>query len=307
MLKSYFKLQLEMMNRRLREAGFNPILGFILLAIGFVVISFYLFHKTADLAGYIYSFIALVLVGNLSEKKRTDFLNMCFKDQQWMKVRLIENLIIVLPFVAILCYQYVFLVALLLIALTALLSIVTFRTRGSITIPTPFSKRPFEFLVGFRTTFYLFIPIYILTLIAVKVDNFNLGIFSLLLIFAVNMGYYTKPEDEYYVWSYNRTPKQFLLQKIKTALIFSSLLSLPIVLTLGIVYYTEIVYTAFFLVMGYSFLVCTILAKYSVYPIEMNLVEGILIAFSLAFPPLLLIIVPYFYTKSIKSLNNLLE
>jgi hypothetical protein len=39
----------------------------------------------------------------------------------------------------------------------------------------------------------------------------------------------------------------------------------------------------------------------------MNLPEGVLIAFSLSFPPLLLAIIPFFYTKSINKLKILLN
>jgi hypothetical protein len=55
------------------------------------------------------------------------------------------------------------------------------------------------------------------------------------------------------------------------------------------------------------FLWTVILAKYSAYPGEMNLPEGMIIAISIYFPPLLLAIIPFFYTKSIRKLKYILN
>jgi hypothetical protein len=61
------------------------------------------------------------------------------------------------------------------------------------------------------------------------------------------------------------------------------------------------------LLLGYVYLVTIILAKYSGYPNEMNLLQGILIGISLLFPPILIGIIPFFYLQSIKRLNDILE
>lgn len=295
-----------MISRQLKEAGFNPVLGISLLVIGFSAFSRFLFQKT-EYAGYIYVFTALSVIVKLSERKRAEFLKISFKDLGWMKIRLAENLIAAVPFVVFLCYKQLFLFAFLLMILVSLMAITSFRTRFNSTIPTPFSGKPFEFTVGFRNTFYLFLGIYILTFIAIKVDNFNLGVFSMLLVFAFSMSYYAKPEDELFVWIHSLTPKEFLFEKMKPALKYSTLLNLPVIIALGIFYPFDLHFIGLFLLLGYLFLICMILAKYSVYPNEMNLVEVILIAFCVAFSPLLLIIIPYFYSKSMKSLNHLLK
>ena len=76
-------------------------------------------------------------------------------------------------------------------------------------MPTPFSKNPFEFTTGFRRTLLIFPLAYALTVIAINVDNLNLGIFSILLIFLIVLSFYSKPEEEYYVWVHADTPKSF--------------------------------------------------------------------------------------------------
>jgi hypothetical protein len=218
-----------MTNRRFKDTGFEPLLAYPLLTIGFIGLSIYLFNKT-EFAVYVYLLSALTLIGKLSETRRTEFLKICFGDIQLKKIRITENLARSMPFFAFLLYKQLFLFAGFLLALTTILALVNFRTTLNFTIWTPFSKRPFEFTTGFRNTFYLFFVAYVLTFIAISVNNFNLGVFAMLLLFATTLSYYTKPENEYYVWTYNSNPRQFLFSKIKTAILFSSSLALPIVL-----------------------------------------------------------------------------
>lgn len=175
-----------------------------------------------------------------------------------------------------------------------------------VTIPTPFYKKPFEFVVGFRNTFFLIPIAYILCYISISVVNFNLGIFSILLLFFIVLPYYSNLENEFYIWSFHHSAKDFLFEKIKTGLWFTSYLILPIFINLSLFFSAEIELLLTFIILGYAYLICFILAKYATYPSEMNIPQGVLIAFSLLFPPLLMGIIPYFYFKSKKQLNTLL-
>lgn len=295
-----------MTNRRFKDTGLEPLLAYFILTIGFVGLSIYLFHKT-EFAKYVYLLFALTLIGKLSETRRTEFLKICFGDRQLKKIRITENLICSLPFFAFLLYKQLFVSAGLLLALTAILALVNFRTTLNFTIWTPFSKKPFEFTTGFRNTFYIFFAAYALTIIAVSVNNFNLGVFAMLLVFATTLSYYSKPENEYYVWTYSLKPKAFLFSKIKTALLFSSALALPIVIILSIFYYHNIgIFLLFFLV-GWAFLVCIIVTKYSAYPDEMNIQQGIILALCIGFPPILIVLIPYLFKQSENHLRSLLK
>ena len=62
-----------------------------------------------------------------------------------------------------------------------------------------------------------------------------------------------------------------------------------------------------FQALGYCYLLTVILAKYSAYPKKINLPQGILLALSLAMPPLLLVLVPFFYIQSKNRLKEILE
>jgi hypothetical protein len=305
-VKEYFEIQYKMINRTFKDAGINPMIASSLITLLFVGMSVYLFYKT-EYATYIYLILALTLISKLSDMKRTEFLKICFDDFLLKKIRIIENLALGLPFIAFLFYKNQFVFALILLISTIILAIVGFKTKLNFTIWTPFSKRPFEFTNGFRNTFYLFIIAYALTYIAISVKNFNLGIFAILLVFATTLHYYSKPENEYFVWIYNQKPNAFLIGKIKTALLYSTMLVLPIVIMLSIFFYPQIGIILIFIIVGWVFHIYIIVAKYASFPNEMNIVQGIFIALSIMLPPLLLISIPYFFKKSVNRLNNYLK
>lgn len=295
-----------MINRRFKDMGFEPLLGYLVLTVGFVGISIYLFSKT-EFAEYIFMLSALTIIGKLSETRRTEFLKICFGYTKLKKIRVTENLICSLSFLIFLLYKQLFFSAILLFILATILALINFRTTLSLTIWTPFSKRPFEFTTGFRNTFYLFFAAYTLTAIAISVNNFNLGVFAMLLVFATTLSYYSKPENEYYVWTYNVNAKEFLFSKIKTAILFSTLLALPIAVAIAIFYPQNIGILSLFFLVGWAFLISVIVSKYSVYPDEMNITQGILLALCILFPSILIVLIPYLFKKSESRLNSLLK
>lgn len=295
-----------MINRWFKDAGLNPILAYVVLMFVFLGLSVYLFQKT-EIAEYIYLLFAFTLIGRLSETGRNEFVKICFGSAQMKKIRLIENLMCSIPFLSFLLYKQLFISAALLLIMISILAIVNFRTSLNFTIWTPFSKRPFEFSTGFRNTFYLFFITYALTIIAVSVENFNLGAFALLLVFATTLSYYTKPENEFYVWTYNINPRQFLFRKIKTAILYSSLIALPIVMMLTFFFDQNMGLILLFVLVGWLFLIAIIVVKYSAYPDEMNIPQVVLLAICVWFPPVLLILIPYLFRKSENRLSSLLK
>ena len=301
-MKDYFDLQLVMTNRKIEEAGLNPVLGCLLGLILFVVLSEYIFHKT-EFAKYLIILVCFGFQFKLSENRRTDFLLSTFGNKSKNKIRVLENSIVCIPFVSVLLYKNLFLEAVILFICSITIALFSFRTSLNFTIPTPFSKNPFEFSTGFRNTFFIFPLAYALTIIAINVDNFNLGIFSMLLISITTLSYYSKPEEEYYVWVYAETTKSFLKKKIIIATKNYILLTIPILIGLLIFYPIKLDLIFLFLFIGVLFLWTIVLAKYSAFPDEINLSEGFIIAFTLLFPPLILVVIPYLYNKSIINLK----
>ncbi|MBS1611989.1 MAG: ABC transporter permease, partial [Bacteroidetes bacterium] len=121
-MKEYLLLQCRMNNRKLRDAGLPPVLGYVLIVAAFVGLSYYLFSKS-QYAQYIYPLLALTLLSPLAETKRCEFLKTTFGDAQYSKLRIAENLILVFPFVAFLLYKQALLVAGVLPVVAALLAL----------------------------------------------------------------------------------------------------------------------------------------------------------------------------------------
>lgn len=304
-MKTYFSLQLSMTHRRIQDIGAVPWLIYATLTVLFLGLSWILFYKT-DMAGYIYVAMAVLFMGPLSETKRMEFLKLTFTNEMCKKIRVIENSIISLPFALFLLFQQSYVQAMVLVLLAILLALVHFNTSLNFTLWTPFSKKPFEFTTGFRNSILLFMTAYALLIIALSVHNFNLGIFTMMLVFATTLSFYSKPEHVYFVWIFDQRPSSFLFQKIKTALLFSALLSSPIALLLAGFFPENVWIILLFFIIGWLFLVFMIVAKYSVYPDDMTLLQGILLALCIWFPPVLLFLIPYLFKKSEHRLRKFL-
>ena len=307
-MKEYFKLQYLMIRRKLSDDS-RPIVGYLLalfISLVFVGVSVLLLSSKSIYAPYIYAFASLFFISKLSEIRRNDFLKICFGNELYRKVRILENLIVILPFVIFFIYKQHFYLTIFLIAITVLMALLSFKATYDITIPTPFYKKPFEFTVGFRNSFFMFFIGYGLAIIAVKADNFNLGVFALGLIFLTTLSYYLKPENEYFVWSYSCRPAKFLFIKIKTALLFSFYLCLPILILLSVFYFEHISVLLACTFLMFLYLTTFILAKYSAYPEEIGITQAIMYAIGL-FPPMLVVIIPLFASQSVNKLKEYLK
>lgn len=304
-MKYYFRLQFAMLNRSLRDFGLNPIVGYVLSAAAFTGLSVYLFDKTT-LAEYLLILVAISFIYILSQTRRNDFLKSCFSTKKYYLIRFTENTILAIPFFIVLMLEHCFLSAAALMFVSGLLVFFDVENKFRFSLPTPFYNRPFEFVVGFRNAFYVFFFAYFLTFMAASVGNFNLGIFALILVFLICFTFYTTPENEFFVWIFSLSPQRFLFQKMKIAILFSSMLILPVVTSLSLVFPENATTIFAFLGLGYLFLLTVILAKYSAFPERMNLPQGFLLALSLWFPPLLLGVIPYFYLQSMKRLKEIL-
>ena len=295
-----------MLNRQITDFGLHPIVGYFLSLAAFIGLSIYLFLRT-EYATYIYIPAAISFILRLSETNRNRFLKTCFTNYNYYKIRLAENTLVVLPFMAFLVYQMSFLPAVLLLIASFGTVGFNFNSKINFTIPTPFYKKPFEFIVGFRNTYYVLIFSYFLTIMAISVRNFNLGIFSLIVVLLICLSYYSTLEARIYVWIFSLSSKKFLLHKIKAGSLFFTILSVPIIAALSIFFPDKFFIIVGFHCLGYVYLATVVLAKYSAFPHQISLPQVLLIVFSVSFPPFLLAATPYFYLQSVKRLNQILE
>lgn len=305
-MKKYFTLQFKMFNRQLAEWGIEPILAYPLGLFIFILLSLQLFNKT-QYADDIYIGIALSQIIKSNDEVRNNFLKLTYSTIDYLKLRIIENWFISMPFVIFLVYQENYSFAILLFVFCVLSVLFVLKSKSNFRLPTPFYKYPFEYTIGFRTNFILYIFAYFLTIMSIVVSNFNLGIFSLIVTIMGCATYFTNSETKFYIWIYSLNPKEFLYTKTKMIVLYTTILCLPILISLCIFFYNKIDIILGIQCLGYLFIYITMLAKYSIYPEKLNIRFGIVIALTIWLPPILILIIPYLYIESTKKLKEILQ
>jgi len=304
MKKQYFILQFKMLGRHIRAFGLPPIIGVLFFGTLFLIGSFFLFMQT-PFAPYIYGVLPLLFSTILGEDKRNDFLTSLVEDKSYYSIRFIENLLLALPFALFLLYNSAYLMAFISLSASGAISFFRFKNRTSFVLPTPFSKKPFEFTVGFRKHFAYLILAYFIGIMAITAGNFILGVSALVLLYFIMIAFYSEPEKDFFVWIYKDTPQRFLLYKIKTAVVYSSIISLPLTVVLGISFPANIGILSIIFILCLTYLLTFVLAKYAAYPNRLMLPEWLMIVMSFWFPPFLIFLMPYFYKKAISRLDLL--
>lgn len=302
----YFLLQIRRLYRGVIDSGIPLPLALIGIVALYFGGSTYLYFKT-DFAPYILALLALSIISKLSGFERNDFLANTFSRKEYLRLRAIENQLVVLPFVCMFVFHKNFIEAIALIGAAFLMAFMKTKNVWNRSLPTPFSKRPYEFVVGFRSSMLFILLAYSVLVFSIVQNNFNIAAAGLVLIYIISLTFYLQPEPAYYVWIYTCTPRQFLRVKLLTSIRQSSLLALPMMATMFIVFPEQWYYSLLFVIIGKLFLITTILAKYSAFPNEINVPEGILMAICISFPPFLLVLIPYFYQKAMKNLEPLLS
>lgn len=305
-MKQYFQLQYKMLNRHLIDFGILPIIACFLFIAVFIYGS-HVFFERYEIALYLYPFLGFSLLFKLSTKDRNDFLQLSFSAKKYKQVRVLENSLLIFPFVIFLSYKAAFLIGLATYVVAICLSFVKIEVNTNFTIPTPFKKYPFEFTEGFRKNFFVFPLAYLLLFMGIKVNNFNLAIFSLLMVFGMSLSYYSNTEKAYFVWMFKLSPKEFLCMKIKTAFRHVSFLTLPMLIALGYFFIDNIAVIVGFQLIGYVYLAGFILAKYSVFPKEISFPVSLEYFISFIFPPFLFLTFGNFYKKAIEQLKTFLD
>lgn len=304
-MKNYFQLQWISLTRLFKENGIHPVLALLILSGLFVGLSIYL-HLKSDLFAYFYLLLLFLFLIKFSDFKRNELLRLAFTADKYRQVRLIENVLICAPFTLFFLIYGEYLGALASLILSGLMARFFFRVQIFAYIPTPFSRHPYEFAAGFRVSFVLIIAAYLLTWIAVKVDNFYLGLFSIFCTFLITLGYYSRSDNEYYIWTHNKNTAHFLFDKIIRAIIHASMLTALQCITLGSFYFSSVGLIIATIIIGYLYLSLVILGRYAAFPGEPGIGESILISLCLVLPPLLLFALPYLYNKAYRTLNPLL-
>jgi len=272
----------------------------------FGLLSKYLFYKV-EAAKWVYALLAVYTVSSLGDRHRVGPLKALFTKGEFLKVRLFENVALVIPFVCYLIYEAEFWLVLGLAASAILLIFLGGLGAIGKVIPTPFGKTPFENTAGFRKSFLLICLIYFVLLKAIQVENFNLGVACLGAVFFLMMSFQTKPEVTHFVWIFSCDAVTFLKKKIFNAALSATILSAPALLALGVFFQEQLLISIGVFFVGQVFLLSMVLAKYAAYPNEMNVPQAILYGLSLMFPPMLPVICVLFYRKAKRNLKPILR
>ena len=305
-MTEYFTLQFRRQVRSFRELKINPVAGLLIGALVFIWISYLIFKKVLY-PSYFYCLLSLFLTSSLAERSRNEFLKNIFFRDQFVLLRIFENIICSSPFFIYLLFMRHWMIAITLMLLSAGLALFNRMVFPSLVIPSPFSKRPFEFTTGFRKTYRLVFILIIVSIISILYHNVNLGIVCLIGLFLVCTTYYTGREPVFYVWIHAQSPKRFLKEKMKTGLLYGFLFSLCI--SIPIICFNPDHVGLILLITGIGLLdiLLMVAGVYANFPAPLNLLQNIKIGFAIVCPPLLLYVIPDLYFQSVKRLNELLK
>lgn len=305
-MEYYFQLQFVRFKRLLVASGVHPAIGTLLILAGFLAGSYYLFYRV-DWAAWIFMAIGLLVISQLGNKHRVEQLRWIFPAATLQRIRLLENGLAALPFALFLLGErHIYFAAFLIISAPVLVFMRSPDRIGFI-IPTPFKRFPFELPAGIRKAWWMPVIIIFLLVKGIQVHNYGLSLSAMILIALTVMSFYAYPEKVYYAWIHALTPKAFLKHKIRTAWIGLSILCLPVWMAICIAFTDSIWVSSGILALGFVFLAFLILAKYSAYPHEMSIPQGLLVGLSLWFPPMLLFMVPVFYRQAIRQITPYLS
>ncbi|WP_379022208.1 hypothetical protein [Parapedobacter deserti] len=285
------------MHRTISDWGIHPSFVYVCLPILFLAGSITLFLRTSY-APWIYVGIAVLILLQGCDVGRQRFLRQVFDRLTYWRIRILENMLMIAPFLLFLLYrgEAWFCFGLLGMAMAALP--LRIGASGSTVLPTPCSGHPFEFAVGFRSSVGLLLIAYVLMVVGIYVGNEKLSIAALLWVVFVCANYYAWCEPLSYVWVYRLTPVAFLWLKVRSALGHLTIVLLPMAAAITCFFPDDWLLVLAASAVGYGYLALAVLAKYAAFPRGVSIPQGIFMAVSFVFPPLLLVSMPYFFRRA---------
>lgn len=305
-VRHYIGLRKKIIDRKLVEFGIHPSLAYVLAPILFAALSLFIFYKT-ELGVHIYVTVAATYLFQFVDGNKLDFLKLHFDKNIFRKLLLVEHLMVMLPFVVILCIKSEFIWAAILLVVAIILSLLNARKHNGFYLPTPFGKFPYEFATGIRKLFPFYLLILFLLAMAVSVTNYNLGLFTLALVPFMCMNFYAEIENPYYVWVYKKSPREYLKHKCFVSVGYLTVLSLPIFLVLVYFFPSMLNVSLAIFVLSYLYLCSYIIFKYVRYPKQLSFIQVILLTISCLFPPLISFTLAYYLPKANLNLQQFLK
>lgn len=269
MVAYYISLRLKQFWRFFRFNQFHPVLGAILAVAIFAAVSFVWFEKV-PYSGWSFSGIAFLLLMELQAANSNKFLAQHVTRQVYFKSKLVENMLLILPFLVTLILKHEYIPA-------TVLSIITFpysRYNFKIARPklralkSPYPAHSLEWHNSFRSFVIVYLLHVLLLVPGIISHNFYVYMvpFFLLLFFLNTV--YAVLEDKSYIWLYRNSASSFLFKKAKT-MATSYFSTVTLFLISGLVFYpSQIGMLALCTIAGFICLLGSIFIKYHFYPGE---------------------------------------
>lgn len=304
-MKDYFKLQKVIIERFLRGWGLAPWLVYVLVPILFVGIGLLVLERPNYFA-YIIASLSLSGYNWLSGRKRNDFLLLHFGKSVFRKIRLIENGLVTLPFLLVFLFTGFWALALVQLLVGGAMTLRIGNRLSSFTLPTPFSRHPWEFALGFRKYWWLLLIAAFLLIMGIRAENFELSAFSWFITVFGATAFYQKPEPGFFVWIHAMTGRQLLNRKLLFGGLHLVMLGLPFVIALVVFFPEQWLLIAAGQLLAMLYLAMVITIKYTAYPNEIDIVKAFIMGAGFILPPLLLFIIPYHYQRAARQLGLVL-
>lgn len=313
----YFKLQFKIMVRHIRDAGVSPLLLIPVLLLISLIATFVLLNEVKYGTSIFAGFGFLSTLG-LSKRKRLQFLQFTFLENDFIKIRIIEHLVANTYFVIFLLGNEAWMHATGLLCFAIALPLI--KNKTSIQLPPlshPFKKYDFEWIIAFRSYTWLLSLVFSMGyFMGLLHDNFTLSLVSATLSFLTWSLPYSMHtiEPPFFVWIYNRSSSQFIKQKLSRMILYSTFFMLPFLFLIGL-------HPSNYLAVIFCWVIClfiitgSLLIKYTAYPndFSIQIQQGLFISIaigSLFMPYLALVMIALWIRYLIKSkpfIQNLLN
>jgi hypothetical protein len=304
-MRDYFLLQKTLLERQLRALELAPWVVYLVAPVLFFCLGWLLLGR-GDWAVWLVVFMGASTVNLLGTMERNDFLRGLFLKGDYRKIRLIENGLVVLPFVLLLLVRGFWGAAAGAGGVGLAMSVLTSRGWNAWVLPTPFSRNPFEFAIGFRKYWWMLLIALFLLVMGIRADNFELSLFAYFVTVFIGCQSHANPEPGFFVWIHTFTPEAFLRRKITLAIKHQLILCLPFLLAVLFFFPGQWMVCLVGLVLGLAYLVLWLTVKYSVFPNEIDIGQAFVIALGMIVFPTMLVIVPVFYARAKRRVALLL-
>lgn len=238
MVSNYILLRLKQFARFYAFSGIHPLLGIPATSVVFAFVSALLYQKL-PYAQWVYCAMTIAAVTELQHTATNSFLKQVHTRINFFKIKLPENLLLLIPFLLVMVYYKSWWAMIAAIAFVLPYSYYNTklpkpRVRQ---LPTPYAGYAYEANFGFRAMFPAYLIYVALLIVGCVVQNvYVLMVPFFILLFCITVPY-TEPEQPMYVWMHRMSAVSYMKNKWVT-LFKNYIITFMPYLLLGVIFYT---------------------------------------------------------------------